>query len=275
MAIKFSFMTWVCPDWAVRRIVETAKRYGYHGVEIRTEVGHAHGIEPETDRNALMEAKKIFDDNGIEVSAIASSCFFSQADPDERKKMVERAKLHIELASTLGCKNVRVFGGAIPTGVSMDEAKKYIADSLRELGEFAQPMDVYVLLETHDAFSRSKDAVDVIKFTSHSHVGILWDVQHPYTHGETLEEAFENVSQHVRHCHIHDVKREGSEWKLCLLGEGEISHEFVIKKLLEIDFDGHLSGEFINPQWEAEFILKQYAETLHRYLEQAMERKGA
>ncbi|MCS7253949.1 MAG: sugar phosphate isomerase/epimerase family protein [Armatimonadota bacterium] len=267
MAIKFSFMTWVCPHWDLSRIIEAANKYRYHGVELRTEVGHAHGIEPESDDATIKLAKGLFESNGIEVSAIATSCSFSHADASKRREMVERSKKHIELAAKLGCTNVRVFGGAIPDGVSMEDAKRYIADALRELGEFAQPMSVYVLLETHDAFSRSKDAVEVVRLASHPNVRILWDVQHPYTHGETLDEAFENVRNFVRHCHIHDVRRTDSGWELCLLGEGEISHEFVIRKLHEIDFDGHLSGEFINSPWEPDFILKQYADKLYHYLE--------
>lgn len=267
MGIKFSFMTWVCPNWTLSEIIEAAKRYRYHGVELRTEVGHAHGIEPKTGDAAIERARKLLEDNNIEVSAIASSCSFSHADALERRRMIERAKQHIELAAKMHCANVRVFGGMIPQGVSMDDAKRYIADALCELGEFAQPMNVYVLLETHDAFSRSKDAVEVVKLASHPNIGILWDVQHPYTHGETLEEAFENVRQFVRHCHIHDVRRSESGWELCLLGDGEISHEFVVRKLHEIGFDGHLSGEFINPRWEPDLILKQYSETLYRYLE--------
>lgn len=267
MAIKFSFMTWVCPNWALNEIVDAAERYGYHGVELRTEVGHAHGIEPESDDTTIKNARELFNGSGIEISAIASSCSFSHADAVERKKMIERAKKHVELAAKLGCSNIRVFGGAIPNGVSMQDAKRYIADALSELGEFAKPFGVFVLLETHDAFSRSKDAVEVVRLADHPNVRILWDVQHPYTHGETLKEAFENVSQLVRHCHIHDVRRTDEGWELCLLGEGEISHEFIMRKLHEIGFDGHLSGEFINPPWEPDFILKQYAEMLYRYLE--------
>ncbi|HID05635.1 MAG TPA: hypothetical protein EYP10_00655 [Armatimonadetes bacterium] len=83
-----------------------------------------------------------------------------------------------------------------------------------------------------------------------------------------MEEAFNNVRELVRHCHIHDVRKSDGGWELCLLGEGEIPHDFVVRRLHEINFDGHLSGEFINPRWEPHVILSQYSEVLHRYLDE-------
>ncbi|HID07028.1 MAG TPA: sugar phosphate isomerase/epimerase, partial [Armatimonadetes bacterium] len=170
MAIKLSFMTWVCPDWDVQQIVGAAKQYRYHGIEFRTEANQRHGIEPEADATFIRDVRQMFADNGLEISAIATSCRFSSADATERGHMVERAKQHIDLAAQIGSANVRVFGGAIPKGVSMDDAKRYIADCLRQLGEYAQPLGVYVLLETHDAFSRSKDALETVRIADHQHV---------------------------------------------------------------------------------------------------------
>jgi sugar phosphate isomerase/epimerase len=247
--MKLSFMTWVCPDWDVNQILTAAIRYGYDGVEPRVEAKQRHGIDLDTTKKQRKEFRSQFADCGIEMSCLATSRTFSSADAAERGESVELACRYIDLAADLGCAHIRVFGGAIPEGVSREEAHKYVAESLRRCGEHVGDREVYVCLETHDHFSRAADAAETVRLAAHPKVGIVWDVMHPFRAGDSMEVAFEAVKPFVRHCHIHDgqlPEGPGGPVELALMGEGDIPHDEAIRLLAGMSFQGHLSGEWIS-----------------------------
>lgn len=267
IAMRLAFMTWACPDWTVEQIVDAALRYGYSGVEFRLSVNQAHGVEVNVSEERKLVVRRAFKDNGVQICCLASSARFSSADPSERQRMVEQTKGEIELAADLECPCLRVFGGAIPQGVDTDDAKRYIADCLRELAEFAQPHGVFVCLETHDAFSRSKDAAEVVALANHPHIGIVWDIRHPLAQGETMGEAFEHVKPFVKHCHIGDRKRVDGRWQFAHIGDGEVPVGEAVQLLRSIPFDGFLSFEAEGfGDMDADTLLREYAQRMRKLL---------
>lgn len=263
--MKLCYMTWVCPEWDVPTIIKRSQEYGYHGVEFRVECDHKHGVELDASEDHLRWVKQSCDDGGIEMPCIATSQNFSSSDPQERRKQIELAKRYVALAAKLDIPFIRVFGGPIPEGVSRETATQYVAESVREAGEFAEGHNVTLGLETHDSFSRAEHALAVIRIADHPLVRCLWDIMHPITHGETMSEAFEHVKPYIVHCHIHDgIKKADGAIELSLLGEGIIDHFEAVRLLHTIGFQGHLSGEFIN--WlPPEEVLPQYAKKLREY----------
>lgn len=262
--MKFSFMTWVCPDWDLNQVLAATIRYGYDGVEPRGEADQQHGVELSATKKQRAEIKQQFSDMGVEMSCIATSRTYSMADEDARNESVELTKKYVTLAADVGCPYIRVFGGQIPESVEKEDAKKYVAAALRECAEFAAGSGVVVCLETHDHFSLAKDATDTIKLADHSNAQILWDVAHPFRAGETMAESFEYVKPYVKHLHVHDATVEGG-WTARLMGEGEIPHDEAVRLLQTIDFQGHLSGEWINPEWPVEELLSHDVAVLRGY----------
>ncbi|MCS7264578.1 MAG: sugar phosphate isomerase/epimerase, partial [Armatimonadetes bacterium] len=201
------------------------------------------------------------------IACLASSVMFSSTDEKERKKMVEQAKAEIELAADLDCNRIRVFGGSLPREISREDFHRYIADCLRQLGEFAEHHNVFVCLETHDAFCQGKHAAEVVKLANHPNVGILWDIRHPLTHGETMSEAFEHVKPFVKHCHIGDRKQVDGKWQFAHIGDGEVPVGEAIQLLRTINFNGFLSFEAEGfGDIEPDTLLKEYAQRMKRLL---------
>ncbi len=263
--MKFSFMTWVCPDYDLNQVITAAIRYGYDGVEPRAEADQAHGIDLKTTKKKRSEIKQQFTDAGVELSCIATSRQYSMADAAERTKSVELTKKFIDLAADVGCPFLRVFGGPIPEGVEKEECKQYVAEALRACGEHAAQTPVTVCLETHDSFSLARDAAETVRMADHERVKILWDVAHPFRQGETIAESWGYVKDLVRHLHVHDAMLGGG-WDARLMGDGEIPHEEAIRHLASINFQGHLSGEWINPQWSLEELLPHELRVLRSYV---------
>ncbi len=270
--MKISFMTWACPDWTLSQVLTAAVRWGYDGVEPRAEANQQHGIEITATKKERHTIRKQFEDMGVEMSCIATSRKYALIDDEERRESIDLTKRYIELAADLGCPNIRVFGGPTPKEISREDAQKLVAEALAELGPFAAEHNVVVCLETHDDYSLADWAAATVKMAGAPGLGIVWDIMHPYRHGQTIQQAFDAVKDLVRHCHVHDGKRPAdggpAGWELALMGEGDIPHDEAVKLLATIDFQGHLSGEYIN-FLPPEQLLPHEAQALRSYIDAA------
>jgi sugar phosphate isomerase/epimerase len=91
----------------------------------------------------------------------------------ERLEAVDNHKKWLDVAKFLGCLTVRVnlHGEGDP-----DERKKASIDALNRLGEFAQPMNLNVVVENHGSVtSNAKWLTDVMKQVNRKNVGTLPD----------------------------------------------------------------------------------------------------
>jgi len=263
-----SFMTFVCPEYELDKALAIAIRYGYEAIEPRAQEGHKHGIEVSTTKKERARIKAQFADTGIKMSCLATSCRYALADERDRQQMIETTKQHIELAADCGAPTIRVFGGPTPEGMDFADAKKYVSDSLAAVADFAKDHNVYVCLETHDAYCRAADAAEVVARVAHPNIAINWDMLHCIRAGETMAEAFNHVRAYVRHTHVHDgiwPADNPADLTITLMGEGMVPHDEAVRLLASIDYQGALSGEWI-AAFEPEEILPHDAARLREYI---------
>lgn len=266
--MKLAFSTLGCPDWDLKTIVARAKEFGYDGVEIR-------GILREYDltkvpelTEGVEETRGLFESHGISVACISASSRFSSADPDERMANLLSAKAHMDIARSLKAPYVRVFGGGIPDGVERERCEDYIAEALKELGDYGEEIGVKVVLETHDSFSTGKHLGAVLEKADHPMVGALWDIHHPVKNGEPPEETLRYLSGKIFHVHVKD----GDFNTYTMLGEGKVPTLKILRLLKEDGYGGYLSVEW-EKAWKPELpdpedAFPQYACKLREYLDQ-------
>ncbi|MGB9642660.1 MAG: sugar phosphate isomerase/epimerase family protein [Candidatus Ratteibacteria bacterium] len=264
--MKFAFMSFSCPEADLYKMLKYAREYGYDGVEPRAQAQHRHGIEIEAGKEKRKEIRKIFDESGIECSCLATSIKYCFTDAQKRKESLEMTKAFIDLACDIGAKRIRVFGGVPDKEISVDEAIKIVGECLGIVAEYAEKNRVFVCLETHDFFSRADVAAKAVKIAGSPNIKINWDIMHPYTKGMTIKEAFDWVKEFVEHCHIHDgIYDEQRNVTLALMGEGEIPYKTALRLLQEINYQGFLSGEYIEA-WEPDVVLPHDIRVLKNYL---------
>lgn len=266
--MKYSFMSFSCPQLSLDEMISVAKRFGYDGIEPRTGRGHKHGIEPDIDVAARREIKKRMEDSGIALSCIATSCRY--ADPAAARKNIEETLRCIDLAADVGAPRIRVFGGKIPENVGREGAIKHVAESLREVADHASERGVIVCMETHDDWCNPKHVAEVMRQVNHPAIAVNWDVMHPVRMGfATMDQAFEVLKPWIRHLHVHDgLRRTG---RLVPIGKGDYDHRRVIELLVSIKYDGYLSGEWINWDDPYEVHLPRELATLKGYEREARE----
>lgn len=245
--MKYSFMTFSCPELSLDEVLALALKTGYDGIEIRSASKHNHGVEITTDKTARKEIRKKAEKAGIVISCVATSCIF--ANPSVREDNIEVALEHINLASDIGARRIRVFGGKIPDEMSRKDAIIGITEALNKLSNAAQKANVIVCFETHDSWCDPDHVAEVMKKVNHPAIAVNWDIMHPVrTAGKTIEEAFNILKPWIRHTHVHDGLSKENGGKLMPIGEGIIDHKKAIELLLSVGYDGFISGEWIN--WE-------------------------
>ncbi len=246
--MKYSFMSFSCPERDVDGLIETAEKYGYEGVEPRVASRHAHGIELEADKNFRSMVKRKFSESGIQISCLATSCKY--ADPASSDEQVSLTEKYIELARDTGAPGIRVFGGLLPEGVSREDAIENVSLCLGRVSAAAEKARVAVYFETHDDWCDPEHVAEVMKKAAHPFIRVNWDIMHPVRRaGKTVDESFNALKPWIAHVHFHDgVTTADGKPKLLPVGEGIIDHRRAAELLSRESYGGFLSGEWIN--WE-------------------------
>lgn len=239
----YSFMSFSTPTLSLAEMLEAAGRFGYDGIEPRLDSRHAHGIEVDSTPEQRQAAREMVDAGGVRLACLATSLKF--ADPATAADTVVRAHQRIDLAGDVGAPAIRVFGGAIPEGVSRESAIRTAAEGLADIAAHAAQRDVVVCLETHDDWCDPEHVVAVLERVGHPNIGANWDIMHPVRRaGKSMDEAFHVLRPWVRHLHIHDCVGKD----LVPIGTGDIDHRRAAELLLEMGYSGFISGEWIG--WE-------------------------
>lgn len=262
---KLSFMTFMCPQWTVEQIVAGAQQHGYAGVEPRVKDKQAHGIEPEATAGERRRIRKVFEDAGVAISCVATSCRFATGLPESRQEHLDDARRHIDLAADLGSSRIRVFCGTPPEGWPREVVIPAVAEQLAELGPYAAERGVTVCLETHDYFRPGSSVGAALAQANHPAIAANWDVQHPYNFGEHPAATWSHLQGRVAHTHFHDW-RPGEGLGLVELETGIAPLRHFLYFLKESGYDGYLSAEYWQQLGEPEVALPSYANGMRRLL---------
>jgi sugar phosphate isomerase/epimerase len=290
-AMKICFMTLACPKWSWEEILLNARRMGYDGLELR----FIHDVRnltqsPEMQPAHLAQTKCQLADAGLAVPCVDTSCSLVKADA----AALDLARRHIDIAAALGTPLVRVFGGELPKSNAsvplapsennepdtqagrsrypdeIQRALDFAAKNWRALAEYGKTRGVRPILETHDDFTDTNKAMQLLRMAAHENVGILWDAHHPFRfRGEPLAETFARIGPHVFHTHIKDsVALPNGKYRYKLHGQGDVPVRETIELLKASGNQSWLCVEW-EKTWhpdleEPEVALPQYLDGLRR-----------
>ncbi len=251
--IPLAFSTLGCPAWEWKKILDFATQHGFSAIELR-------GLEGKLDLPALPlfapdrieQTKKEISASNLRIACVSSSAQMYVEDPAKRATQLSDARRFIDLAAALGAPFVRVFGGKADSDKSPapDEVTKTrVAAGLRELGNYAGPHNVTVIIESHDHFTASATLRDVLHAADSDHVGLLWDAHHTFaTSNEDPEFTVKQLGPWIRHTHLKDSIGSGQnrdeDRKYVLTGRGNVPIQRQIEALRSIGYKGFYCFEW-------------------------------
>jgi sugar phosphate isomerase/epimerase len=171
-------------------------RHGVAAVELRTAADAPVHVDLTPDQRA--EVRATFADAGTAVLTIASRVRI--ASPEQGT--LEALRRHLDLASDLGARYVRVFPGA-PAAQAAREEVPVLQDALRAetvaverllaAADQAAALGIGILVETHDSHPRGADVARILDRVdaeqTRTSIGAIWDLLHPWRVGESLEDT--------------------------------------------------------------------------------------
>ncbi len=259
--MKFSFMTFSCPELTLDQVLSMAKEFGYDGIEPRISANHQHSVEFETTVDQRREIRQKADDHGIAIACVATSCRY--ADPTNREEMIDDTHRAIDLTADIGSSRIRFFGGQLGEGVNREKGVELVATALAQVADHAADREVFLCMETHDDWCNPSDVADVMRAVNHPNIAVNWDIMHPVRRQfATISESFDILRPWIKHLHIHDGDSDNN---LVPIGTGYIDHREAMKCLSTIDYDGYLSGEWISWSDPYRNHLKRELDTLKKY----------
>ena len=262
--MKYSFMSFSCPKLGLAEALDLVKESGYTGFEPRIDAGHAHGIETDMPAEKRRAARALAQDKQVSLCCLASSV--KLAGRKELAGNMDAARRAIELCVDLGIPRIRVFGGAIDEGQTRRAAVEQTARALNDLSREIGDADVCLCMETHDSWCEPEHVAAVMRLCRGRHVGVNWDLMHPVlaAHAD-ISETFGQLRPYIRHVHIHGGTYEGGLKFLPIEGN-VIDHRLAVGELMSMDYDGWLSGEWIN--WDRPGYLTEELMTMRGYEEE-------
>jgi sugar phosphate isomerase/epimerase len=235
--MRLAFSTLGCPGWEAAQILQAATDCGYRGVQLRFYAGSTDLLKvvAEFPGGARGFAQQ-FGQAEVEICCLDSSVVLSKPETD-----VSHGEQMLDLAAALGAPSLRVFGGDVPEGESLDSCRARAADKLAQLGRYGAERGLRVLLETHDAFSTGAAVADLLAVAGAAGTGVIWDLHHPHARGEALAKTVELIGSRTYHVHVKDAKDDGA---LTLLGEGDLPLRQQLAALRDLGYAGYLSLEW-------------------------------
>jgi len=244
--MKLAFSTLGCPNWELDKIVETAERLGYDGVELRAVGGTLDLLgRPEFTSSNLSTTRSQFEDRDLEVCCVDTSCTFHSPDQKQRNAQVDLALKHAELAAELRASLIRIFPDKIQPGATRNETRDYIVESLQQLAE-RLPAEVDVALETHGDFARTETTTEIVRLVNHPQVRLIWDVANSLAAGDSIGDAGEVVDPFLSHIHLRDARpvSASEHWLPVLAGRGNVSFAEALMTIEKLNYDGYVSFEW-------------------------------
>jgi len=284
--IRLAFSSLGCPSWPLSRVLGTASRLGYDGVELRfLEGDDALWARPELMGSGLKQTIARLADAGLAVPCVDTRSFFHAADPAARRLAVEEAQRTAELAAQLGARGIRVFGDRVQPGADLASTRGWIVTCLAELRDRLRGSGVEVWLETHGDFATAAATRALLKEAGSEGLGAVWDPANAYSEfGEQLDAGRAALGPFLRHVHLKDARRppDGKiPWPPVLPGRGDFPAARVLEMLsasggehwVSFEWEKRWHPEIEEPEQALPYFLRWAADELRG--RRAMERTGA
>jgi sugar phosphate isomerase/epimerase len=235
--MKLTFSTLACPNWSFPQVVGAAAAYGVQGIDPRG-LGAEIDITKLPRFDAELESTlALLRQHGLEMPCLNTSIALVTPAAERWEMMLEECGRYAKLAGRAGSKYLRVFGGAVPKGMTHEEAAGLARRHLRQLVKICQGHRCQALLETHDDWATSGQVMELLGEFGAEEAGVLWDVENAYRRGEAPGETAKALAAYLRHIHFKDGKQRDGKYRPCLLGEGDLPLPEIIRAMRGVGYD--------------------------------------
>jgi sugar phosphate isomerase/epimerase len=216
------------------------KSLGYEGVDLFVnqldddELDTLHRLMDRYELEVAMYLPIFLAENGVNLSC---------RDSAMRKTNVAAYKKQVEKSSRLGARKMPVgfLRGAKSEDEQIDDCLGRLADSLKEICDYAMPKGITLCLEPINRYEINTlntvdESLDFIERYRIEPLGLLLDTFHMNIEDRSLEGAIRKAAKRVKHFHCPDSNRNAA-------GSGHLDYGAIIKALKDVGYAGYLMLE--------------------------------
>jgi len=236
-------------SWAEQcRIISNA---GYKGVEVAAFTLVKEGVE-EISRDERSQIVSVMKDTGIECVGLhwllappPKGLHFTTPDTAVREKTTAYFDKLIDFCGDLGGPYM-ILGSPkqrSTMGISIDDAKKYFAESLARVADHAQQRGVKILIEhlpgsVTDVVNTLAEALELSEQVNHPAIQIMFDFHNTDDETEPFDVLLKKYYKHIHHVHIQEM--DGKH-----LGTGTAVNDYLkaLQTLKDLKYDKWISLE--------------------------------
>ena len=213
---RFGFTTYQWgKDWDIPTLITNCCKARAFGVELRTSLSYAHGVELELDAQQRREVRKRFEDSPVTLVGIATSERFDSPDAEKLKAAIENSKAYIKLSRDTGGSGVRVFPNSFHNNVPREKTIEQIGNSLNVVGAFAADYGQQVRLEAHGNAGDLPTIRAIMDRVDQHSVRVKLNSDNRDTAGNGFEHNFNLVRDFLGDTlHLHNLKDTGFPYQL-------------------------------------------------------------
>ena len=229
------------PDKEFEEQIKLAKKLGFWGIE--PEVRDPADIDPDY-------IKKVFDDNGLRMSAIATGpgkvvdgLSLTDQTPKVRWAALERLKAQVELGKQWNLPVIiGSMRGTIPPDFGRETFLRWLNDGLVQLCEGLAP-EQRIFLEAINRYettiaNTAAETVEIAERTGSDRVQVLLDSFHMNIEEKSMAQAMRDTGPRLGHVHFSDSNR-------CALGTGHIDYAEYARTLDEMNYSDCVTVEVL------------------------------
>ena len=151
----------------------------------------------------------------------------------------------------------------------MTEDEEAAVGTLAQLLPVAKDHKVTILVKSKGIYADTKRLADMLDSFADDSIAVLWDMHHSYCDFfESADTTIKNLGGYVKHVHLRDSDSDGN---YCIIGEGVLPIDDMMRALSSIDYDGFVSLEW-KPEWvqdvaDYNFIFPHFISYMSRFTE--------
>ncbi|MBO0804423.1 MAG: sugar phosphate isomerase/epimerase [Nocardiopsaceae bacterium] len=227
--MRLAVSTLGLPGQGLGEAIEIAAAHGCEGLELRLHPDTGIYLDmPEAERAT---ARNLITARGMEILALAGYARVAVPGPDA--PVVEELAAGLRLAESLGAPALRVF----PGGTDVVAAARRIRAALRD-----GPGSARILVETHDEMPTGADVARLLDAVGlPARAGAIWDVLHPWRHGEQPRDTLAALGDRLGYVQVKDAAADRTPVPL---GTGTVPLREIGALLRASGYDGWASLEW-------------------------------
>lgn len=243
---RLSTCTFPLKDRPLAEALPIIAAAGYKRIDLLGRMPHFSLDTDECDPHAVQALAKA---NGLEIANLGTYVGVGLASTDAAEQTValQEMKLAIDIAASYGARSIRVFR---PHSAIDDPAKiDQIAPWLQRVADYAAVKEVFMGFENHGGpLCGDPEACRALcKAVDSPYFGVLYDPCNLMGAGTDYRAALDIMQDHITHVHFKDGVVDGGGFRRTMLGEGSIDFGWIMARLDEIGYDGHIATEYELP----------------------------